>query len=449
MIAEGEEAGANHAPAGRRPRSAHLNRWEWLLLLVLAVIQFTNMMDFMIVLPLGPQYMRELGISPRQFGFLVSVYGFSASLAGILAAWSLDRFDRKTAVLFLYAGFTLSTLLCAVAPSYHSLVLARTVAGGFGGVLGAMVLAIVGDAFPDGKRGTAMGVVMSAFSVASIAGVPAGLFLAQHLGWRAPFAVLGVASLVVWLGARAVLPPLRSHLVEGRGRTVNPWMVLTRPTHLRAYVLMLSLVMSTFMVIPYIAAYMVANVGRSEDELPYLYLCGGIATLLTLTPVGRLADRFGKLRIFRSLALLSVLPTLWLTNLPPVPLALALTASTLFMVITAGRMVPVMALITASALRRVRGSFMSINASVQHLAAGLAALTAGSILDKEPDGRLTGFTLIGILSATSMVLSVVLAGRLRPAVESAEDEPAEDPVTPDSAIALPRPRATPQREIVH
>ncbi len=216
----------------KQDAAAGLTGTEWLLLLALAVIQFTHVVDFMIVMPLGPDLKETLGLNPQQFSLIVAAYGFSASLAGLFAARFMDRYDRKTAVLCLYAGFTLGTLLCALAPNYGLLLAARAVAGAFGGVVGAGILAIIGDAFADARRGRATGVVMSAFSVASVAGVPAGLYLAAVWGWRTPFSVLAGLSAVVLLGAYLLLPPLRGHLKRTTLHAVNPWTVLVQPAHL-------------------------------------------------------------------------------------------------------------------------------------------------------------------------------------------------------------------------
>jgi predicted MFS family arabinose efflux permease len=420
-----EESGT---PAGQ----LRMNRAEWLLLLTLAAVQFTHLVDFMIILPLGPQFMRVLKITPQAFGVLVSAYGFSASLSGLLAARFVDRFDRKRTLLLLYAGFTAGTLLCAVAADYWLLLFARTVAGGFGGVVAASVLTIVGDAFPYARRGTAMGVVMSSFSVALIVGVPLGLSLANAFGWWAPFAVLGGLSLAVLLVAWFVLPPLRGHLDEAdAGPSIGLLELLLEPNHVRAYALMVSLVLGVFMVVPYIATYLVANVGCSEAELPYVYLVGGLATLGTVTLFGRLADRHGKLRVFRIMALCTVGSCLLLTNLPPAPLALAIATSTLFMVTTSGRMVPAQALITACAAPRNRGSFLSVTASVQQMASGLASILGGLLLGAPgaTEGALApmvGYGWVGLLSAGFTVASVLLAGRLRPAEggQAAVDEQA-------------------------
>jgi len=403
----------------KRNRAGRMTGAEVLVLLVLAAIQFANIMDFMIVMPLGPQYQEDLQITPRAFGLLVSAYGFCASLSGILAAWFIDRFDRKRALLWLYAGFALATLLCAASPNYYLLLAARGLAGVFGGVMGALVMAIVGDLFADSRRGTANGVVMSAFSVATVAGVPAGLFLATKFGWWAPFAAIGGLSMPVLALGWMALPPLRGHL--NRRRAVDPLKefveVMTQPTHLRAYALMMLLVMSSFMVIPYMTTYIVANVGRPKAELPYIYLCGGAATLITLTVIGRLSDRFGKLLFFRTLALATGIPVLLLTNLPHgTGLVSILIITTLFFIFTSGRMVPGMAMVTACAEPRHRAGFLSVNTAVQHMAGSLSTFVAGLILgDTEGGAPIVHYSVIGLLAAGATIASAALGGWLRPA----------------------------------
>jgi len=423
---------------------------EVLLLLLLAAVQFTHIVDFMIIMPLGPIFRREMHLVPWEFGSVVSAYTISAGIAGLLAARFLDRFDRKTALLVLYAGFVTGTLLCAAAPSYPWLLAARTVAGAFGGVVAAVVLAIVGDAFPDARRGTAMGVVMSAFSVASIVGVPLGLYLAEGNGWRNTFLVLGGLSAAVLVLGTIMLPPLRGHMGRGRHHPIATWTVLVHPNHLRAFALTGALVFGSFMLAPYMATYLEANVGVRQTELKYVYLCGGLATLVTLTLVGRLADRFGKLLVFQILAVFTLLPILLVTNLPAgLALPLVLIVTTVFMVMMSGRMVPAMALITASSAPAYRGSFMSLNAAVQQLAAGLATSIAGLLLHEtaaenlavagastaslltSPQGQgpllaanllvsarsdaLGGFWLVGLVACLASLASVVLAVRLRKA----------------------------------
>jgi predicted MFS family arabinose efflux permease len=219
--------------AANTERTVHtgLTAADWLLLLVLAGVQFTHSMDFMIMMPLAPQCREELDISPGQFAVVVSSYGFSAAIAGLLAAFFVDRFDRRKALLALYAGLITGTLLCAAAPGYWSLMAARVVAGAFGGIGGAFILVIIGDAFPEIRRGRATGVVMTAFSIASIAGLPAGILLGNRYGVRTPFGVLGVGSLAIWLLAFMVLKPMRGHIgAGGLQRRIRGRCFAARPT---------------------------------------------------------------------------------------------------------------------------------------------------------------------------------------------------------------------------
>jgi predicted MFS family arabinose efflux permease len=441
---------------------------ELMLLLILAAVQFTHIVDFVIIMPLGPVFRREMHLVPAEFGPVVSIYTISAGIAGFLAARFLDRFDRKKALLVLYGGFIVGTLLCSVAPNYPLLLVTRAVAGAFGGVVAALVLAIVGDVFPHSRRGTAMGVVLSAFSVAMVVGVPIGLELAEVSGWRSTFVVLGVLSGAVLLLATAVLPPLRGHLGRGRHRPVPTWPVLVHPNHLRAFALTATLVFGSFLLGPFLPTFLEADVGVQQTELKYVYLCGGLATLATMTVFGRLADRFGKLRVFCVLALLCIAPILVVCNLPAgLPLAAVLTVTTVFMLVTSGRWVPAMALVTASSAPAYRGSFMSLNSAIQQLAAGLATSVAGFLL-YEPDGGslewiatstagllgsahgqgallaasalppgrtgLLGFWLVGLLACLASLLSMVLAARLRKAAggDLAPDSRALAPAMRDS-----------------
>jgi predicted MFS family arabinose efflux permease len=401
-----------------------LTRREWGLLLVLAAMQFTHILDFVIMMPLGPEFAETLSVTTRQFGWMVSVYGFSACVTGLFASTFLDRYDRKTALLGLYAGFTVGTVLCGAASSYLTLVLARAVAGGFAGVMAATVLAVVGDVFPDVRRGTAMGVVMSAFSVAAVLGVPVGLYFANHTSWRAPFLALGALSVAVGVLAWRVLPPIRHHLAEA-GLRPGMWEIMTDPRHLRAYALTTVLVMGSFTLGPYISLYLVNNVGLDKQDLEYVLLFGGAATLLATPYSGKLSDRYGKLRVFRLVVLVTLVPTLLLTNLPRTSVSVAVLVVSFYMSTMSARMVPAMALITASARARYRGSFMSINSSVQQLGMGLAPLLAALFLN-DTEGRepLVGFSEVGLLSALVMLSSVYFAGHLRSAEAVEEPVPA-------------------------
>lgn len=388
---------------------------EGLLIFILAAIQFTHMVDFVIMMPLGPQLMRVFSITPKEFGLLVSAYTFSAAVAGFLSALFIDRFDRKHAMLGLYLGFTLGTLACAMAPTFSLLLAARVVAGAFGGVLGALTLAVIGDAIPENRRGAATGKVMAAFSVASIVGIPIGLYLASQSSWHAPFYVLAGLSVLVLLLSVKFLPPLRGHLTNAV--KTNPFSVLheiVRQRNLQwAMALMVTLTMAGFFVVPFISPYMVANIGFTEAELSYIYLFGGLATAFTSQWTGKLADKYGKQRIFAFAALLSLGPILIITNLPPMEHYLVLIITTFFFIFFGARFVPAMSLITSSVEPRLRGSFMSINSSVQQLSAGLASFSAGYIVKEAASGQLLHYSWVGFVSCAITLAAVWVVRHLK------------------------------------
>jgi MFS transporter, DHA1 family, inner membrane transport protein len=397
-------------------------RRERLLLLMLASVQFTSIVDFMVVMPLGPQLMRSLQITPAQFGLIVSSYTIAAGIAGLSGSSFLDRFGRKAAFLSLYAGFLIGTLLCGFAWSYTTLLAARVVTGAFGGILGGMSLAIVGDVFPEERRGRATGILMSAFAVASVVGVPAGLWLGTRYGWQIPFLVLAALSLPILGVAIRALPPLRDHLHGATHEHPLKKIAATfgHANHLRAFALTTALMLGSFSMIPYISVYLVANAGVLEEQLPWVFVTGGALTLVGAPMIGKLADRFGKLPVYRIVATISATLMLIISNLGVVPLALSVGLVGSLMVSNAGRMVAALAMITGSVERAQRGGFMSANSAVQHLASGLGAYLGGLILVKKPDGGLLHFNRVGLMAAAFTALSLWLAGRVRPARGSAD-----------------------------
>jgi predicted MFS family arabinose efflux permease len=390
---------------------------ERTLLLLLAAIQFTTNLDFLIILPLGPQYMRLMHLTPAQFTLIVAAYAIAAGIAGVVAGFWLDRFDRKNALMGLFLGFAIGTLLCALAPSYPLLVAARALAGSFGGVTGAVILAIVGDVIPEHRRGKAMGLVMSAFSVASIFGVPLGLVLATDFSWHVPFYAIAGLCVPILLAVSRCVPGLRGHL--GPAREQHPWArmmaVVLEPNHRMAFAFMAALAAAAFTIFPTMAPYMVQNVGLTEKQLPFIYLTGGLCTFFSMNLVGRWADRSGKLYVFTLMSLSATIPITALTHLSRVPLLVALATSTLLMICISGRFVPAMAMMTAAVEARYRGGFMSINSSVQQFSCGLAAWLTGNIIGQGPNGQITGYPVAGVVSVTLVITCIWLARFLRPA----------------------------------
>ncbi|HSI08783.1 MAG: MFS transporter [Rariglobus sp.] len=393
------------------------------ILFTLAAVQFTHIMDFMIMMPLGAGLMRVFNITPNQFSHLVAAYGLAAAITGFAGGFFIDRLDRKRALLWLYAGFGISTLACALAPTFELLLAARVAAGAFGGVAGSIVMAIVSDVIPPERRGRGMAVVMSAFPLASVLGIPAGLILVDLFEWHAPFLLLAGLSLPIWFVASRFLPslppsPIKTH--PGR----QMWEILTHGIHLRGFLLTASLVFAGASIVPFMSPSLVANTGLSESQLKFVYLFGGAATFFTTRLFGHLADRHDKLHVLAGITVFSIATALVITRLGPTPIAITLIITSLFFVTMAGRFTPAMAMISNSVEPRYRGGFMSVNSAVQQAAGGLANIVAGTLITREAaTGRLIGYPRIGWIAVTAFVLTVVLAWRLRAAAPHAAKSP--------------------------
>ena len=398
------------------------------MLLALAAMQITHVLDFVIVMPLGPNLIQAFGLTPARFGAIVSSYTFSAAAAGIFGAYFVDRFDRRDALRFVYAGFVVGTLACALSNGFVGLLASRALAGAFGGLVQAMVFAIVADKFAEARRGAATGVIMSAFSFASVLGVPLGLWLAQKISWQAPFALIALAGALTLAFAWRATPAMAEHLLprgQAPGRPkVNRFeayrFAFSDRNRGRAFWLTIALMFAGFTVIPYMSAFLVANVGVAAGDLHYIYLVGGVCTFASTRWIGRIADRRGKFPTFAGLAAGSAAATVAMTQLPRgTPLAIALVATTAFTVFLSGRSVPAMAMISAAAERSRRASFLTLTSSVQQLSSGAASLLGGCILyQATPSGPIAGYGRAGALAAVATAISIAIAARLRPASES-------------------------------
>ena len=387
---------------------------ERYLLLTLAGIQFSHILDFMIMMPLGPILIKAFGIGTHEFGLLVASYSFSAALSGVLAATFIDRFERKRLLLTMFALFGLSTLACGLAPGYATLLIARGLAGAFGGVMGALVQTIVGDAIPFARRAKASGIVSTAFSLSTVAGVPLSLWLANHFQWRAPFILIAALTVLFIIVSARILPELRHHIsAQKRNHPfVDMFAVLRDPNHLRALLFSALIIFSGFTVIPYITIYAVGNVGISMHDIPFIYLAGGAATLITARYIGHFADLHGKVRVYRMVAFAALLPLFVVTNMGAAPLWLWLISTTVFFVLVSGRMIPAMAIITSAAQPKLRGTFMSLNATVQAFAMGLATTLAGFIITQNSAGQIVDYESVGYVAITVNVLAIMFVARI-------------------------------------
>lgn len=391
---------------------------EKILLFVLACLNFTHIVDFMILMPLGPQLMRYFDISPQQFGLLVSAYSFSAALSGFFVAFIADRFPRKHIILVAYTGFVVGTLACAIAPTFALLMAARTLAGIFGGVLGAQVMSAVSDVFEYERRASAMGVVMTAFSVASVVGVPLGLYLASVWSWHAPFWFVGILGIAVIGLIWQFVPRLDGHLKNQTPVSHQRFEVITNilrePNQLRALWLTTTIMLGHFSIIPFIAPYLTANAGFSENNLYLIYAVGGALTLFTAPQVGKLADRKGKYPVFVVFALLSMIPMWLITNMNTNFMPIVLGTSGIFFIFSNGRLIPTQAMTASVVLPKSRGSFMAINTSLQLLMQSVAVYLAGMVIQKTPDGKLLHYDWVGYAAMAFIFASIFIAKTVKP-----------------------------------
>ena len=393
---------------------------ERTLLMTLAGIQFGHILDFMIMMPLGPILIATFSITTHEFGLLVASYSFAAALSGLLAATFVDQFERKRMLLTMFVLFGLATLACGLSPGYTTLLIARCMAGAFGGIMGAMVQTIVGDAIPFARRAKATGIIAASFSLSTVAGVPLSLWLANLYDWRAPFIFIAILVVLFVIIGLYTLPELKYHISPSpdtghKNKThlfSSILTVLGDANHLRALAFSALIIFSGFTVIPYITVYAVHNVGIQQSEIPLIYLLGGAATLITARIIGHWADQHGKVEIYRIIALTALLPLIVVTHIGAAPLWLWIACTTIFFVLVSGRMIPAMAIITSAAQPELRGTFMSLNGTTQALAMALASTLAGFIISQSPTGKIVGYEWVGYVAITANLLAIWFVPRI-------------------------------------
>jgi predicted MFS family arabinose efflux permease len=378
---------------------------------MLAFLQFTIVLDFMIMSPLGALLMPALGISTRQFGLAVSAYAFSAGIAGILAAGFADKFDRKKLLLFFYSGFVLGTFLCGIAPSYWFLMGARIVTGLFGGVIGSISMAIIADLFPMQVRGRVMGFVQTAFAASQVLGLPLGIFLGNHWGWHSSFLMIVVVSAMVGVVILFKLQPITAHLKAQTTR--NPlahlFKTVSQGRYIQAFMATTLLATGGFMLMPFASAFSVNNLKISLDHLPWVYLATGISSIIIGPYIGKLSDKLGKYRIFCIGSTLGMAIVILYCNLGATPLAWVIVINIVLFAAITMRMVSSQALASAMPDLQDRGAFMAVNNSVAQFAGGVAATIAGMIVVQTPNGGpLQRYDILGYVVATAMLAAIGL-----------------------------------------
>jgi predicted MFS family arabinose efflux permease len=391
-----------------KPNTKIFTGYQIFVITILAFLQFTVILDFMVISPLGAQLLHELNITTSQFGFVVSAYAFSAGISGLLTAGFADRFDRKKILMFFYYGFIAGTFLCSIAPDYQLLLIARIITGIFGGVLNSVIFAIITDLFKMEVRGRVMGFVQMAFSSSQVFGIPLGLYLSNHYGWHSPFTLIVVIGVLAGIAIRIYLKPIRDHLKSGYEHSAFMHLrnTIVHPPYLQAFAATTLIATGGFMLMPFASAFTVNNMGITMNQLPFVYMVTGIVSMVSGPIIGRYSDVMGKYKIFIFGSLLSMVMVIVLSHMGLTPLWVVIVINVFLFTGITSRIISGSALMTAVPELKDRGAFMGINASVQQISGGVASMVAGLIVVQTFDGKIEKYDTLGYVVATTMLITL-------------------------------------------
>jgi len=378
---------------------------------ILSLLQFTVIVDFMVLSPLGAFLMPKLGISTSQFGMVVSAYAFSAGISGLLAAGFADNFDRKKMLLFFYTGFVLGTLCCGVVNSYAYLLFARIITGIFGGVISSISFAIITDTFRMEVRGRVMGFVQMAFAASQVLGIPIGLYLATKFNWHAPFLMIASVAIPVGIIIFLKLKPVTGHLHNRQDKNafIHLWHTASNPFYLRGFMATMLLATGGFMLMPFSSAFLVNNILIPETHLSMIFFITGLFSIFTGPILGKLSDKFGKYRLFVFGSILSMLMVFVYTNLGPNPIWVIVLINVVLWVGISSRMISSSALTSGVPDMKDRGAYMGINSSMQQFSGGVAAFVSGLIVyQPTKTAPLQHYNIVGYVTICTMLLTMVM-----------------------------------------
>ena len=392
-----------------------LTRYQWLTVAILALTQFTVVLDFMVMSPLGDLLMKDFKVKPDQFGIVVSSYALAAGISGFLTAGFADRFDRKRLLVFFYSGFILGTLFCGMAESYNQLVWARILTGLFGGVMSSISMAIVADIFSLEQRGRVMGFMQMGFGLSQIVGIPLSLFIADMYHWQTPFYLIVGLSVGMLLAILLALKPINAHLALKRENSAFKHLLATIKNRNYRIGFMATAFMSLggYFMMPWGSTFAVNNVGISQKELPLLFMIVGISTFMIMPLIGWLADKVNKFQLFMLASLVMIGSVLVYVHLGETTLFVLIVVNIFMMGGIMARMVPSQALTTSVPEAKDRGAFMSINSSLQQMAGGVAAMIGGKIVwQYSPSAPLMNFDLLGYVVIAVILINIYLTYRV-------------------------------------
>ena len=391
-------------------REKVFTRYDIFIIAILAILQFTIVLDFMVLSPLGAQLLVELNITTVQFGWVVSAYAFSAGASGLLAAGFADKFDRKKLLLFFYVGFVVGTFLCGIAPDYKFLLMARIVTGIFGGVIGSVSFAIITDLFKMEVRGRVMGFVQMAFAASQVMGLPVGLYFANKWGWHSPFIMIVGISIIIGIAIIVYMKPINEHLKikSDRNALQHLGKTISNTTYLKAFAATILLATGGFMLMPFGSAFSINNLGITMEQLPLLYMITGIFSIGIGPLAGKLSDKIGKYKMFVVGSVISIVMVVIYCNLSITPLWIVILINVVLFAGIMARIIPSTALLTAIPDPQDRGAFMGINSSIQQISGGVAAAAAGLIVVQTESGRLERYDILGYVVVGAMLITMVM-----------------------------------------
>jgi predicted MFS family arabinose efflux permease len=389
--------------------------YQAVAIVLLALTQFTVVLDFMVMSPLGDMLMKSMSLTTRQFGFAVSGYAFSAGISGLLTAGFADKFDRKKLLLFFYVGFIAGTLFCGLATTYFMLIAARILTGLFGGVIGSISMAIMADLFPLHQRGRAMGFIQMGFGASQVLGIPISLYIANHWGWQSPFLMIVGLATIIWLLVMLKLQPVTKHLELKTEKTAitHLWHTIKQRKYRIGFLTTALLSLGGFMMMPWGSAFVVNNLNISYERLPLLFMASGIAALIIMPLIGKLSDKIDKVKIFTAAAVWMMVIVVIYTNLTSAPFEIIMMMNILMMIGIMSRIVPAMALVSALPQMQDRGAFMSINSSLQQIAGGIAAGVGGMIVvQKTKTSPLQHYNTLGYVIVIIIIANIIQVYRV-------------------------------------
>jgi predicted MFS family arabinose efflux permease len=410
----------------KKQSSSPFSAYQKLAIAILALTQFTVILDFMVISPLGDFLMKSLNLHPNQFGLAVSAYAFSAGTSGLLTAGFADKFDRKKLLLFFYSGFIAGTVLCGLSHSYYMLLTARLITGLFGGVIGSIALAIVTDLFTIDQRGRAMGFIQMGFSASSVLGIPIGIYLANLWGWQSAFLMVAGIAIVIAIIIVFKMKPVTKHLGLQKDRSAfkHLYHTIAKRNYRIGFTATALLSIGGFMMMPFGSAFAINNLGVTPHELPVLFMSSGIASLIIMPLVGKLSDRIDKYKLYVIAALCTMIVVIGYTHLSVEPLWFIIMFNVVMMACIFSRMIPATALTTAIPDMQDRGAFMSINASLQQIAGGIAAAVAGMIIvQKDKYSPLQHYDTLGYVIVVIGLVTIFLLYRVNEMIKKKNAKP--------------------------